>query len=104
MLCLSARELYDFLEEHTYSNIVYLSENQDDFEVRNPVSMSLEFSSVLMCLCPSRLVLKGEGRTMVLNMVCSAEVELGSVLGDIATIICGRSSGSSRSRLKFILQ
>ena len=103
-MCISAQELYDFLKHHTYRNIVFSSENQDDFRVKDPLSMSLEFSSILMSLNPSRIVLKGDCGTVTLKMVDSAETECGSVLGDIVTVVCGYSSGSSRSRLKIILQ
>ena len=103
-MCLSARELYVFLKDHTYGNIIFSSDNQDNFKVKDPINISVEFSSILMCLNPNRIVLKGDCGTMTINMVDYAEVELGSVLGDIITIVCGCVSGSDRSRLKIILQ
>lgn len=96
---ISVRELKDFCERNSPSQITYYTENQTYGDASSDLcKLRLHFQVVLIYENPNQVCLKSGGSSVCFNEVRFAEIDTEStVLGTILNLCCGGSGGSKPS-------
>lgn len=76
------KALKEFLDKETVTKFVYLSDNQDTFDITSSCVFQLYFTEVVINESINRICFKGNGGSMRIGSVKDVQISDGAIKGD----------------------